>query len=96
MPLGWILTTFQAEIVPRLSWVVRPFCRSADIAWQGPPGQPRLTPALECKRFFAELESREMGVSWICMIVIFWHWLFVWRTQTLLISRNADAVDKVL
>lgn len=38
-------------------------------------------------------KSREMGASWLCLIVMFWMWLFQPWKQFLLISRNEDAVD---
>ncbi len=38
-------------------------------------------------------KSREMGASWLCLIVFIWLWLFYPWQKFLIISRNADAVD---
>lgn len=38
-------------------------------------------------------KSREMGASWLCLIVMLWFWLFHPLSKFLCISRNADAVD---
>lgn len=39
-------------------------------------------------------KSREMGASWLCLIVLLWLFLFHPNKKFLTISRNADAVDK--
>ena len=39
-------------------------------------------------------KSRDMGMSWICLNVFFWRWLFHPMQSFLLISRNEDLVDK--
>lgn len=38
-------------------------------------------------------KSREMGASWMCLIVMLWHVLFHPGNKFLLISRDMDAVD---
>lgn len=38
-------------------------------------------------------KSREMGASWLCLIVMDWLWQFFKNKKTLCISRNAEAVD---
>lgn len=38
-------------------------------------------------------KSREMGASWLCLIVMLWFWLFHPYMKFLCVSRNADAVD---
>lgn len=42
----------------------------------------------------AIIKSREMGASWLCLIVMLWLFLFHPWKKFLLISRSADAVDK--
>lgn len=39
-------------------------------------------------------KSREMGASWLCLIIMLWFFLFHHDTKFLCISRNSDAVDK--
>lgn len=39
-------------------------------------------------------KSREMGVSWLCLIVQTWLWNFHKRKKHLCLSRNEEAVDK--
>lgn len=39
-------------------------------------------------------KSREMGASWLCILIIVWLFLFHRNKTMLMISRNADAVDK--
>lgn len=39
-------------------------------------------------------KSREMGASWLCLMVMEWLWRFHPRKKFLFISRDADAVDK--
>lgn len=39
-------------------------------------------------------KSREMGASWLCLIVQVWLWLFHPWQKVLNISKDADAVDK--
>src|SRR5581483_8104985 len=39
-------------------------------------------------------KSREMGISWLCLLVMDWMFLFHRWKDCLVISRNADAVDK--
>jgi len=38
-------------------------------------------------------KSREMGASWMCLIVMLWYWLFHPWKKFLCISRNAEAVE---
>ena len=38
-------------------------------------------------------KSRDMGASWLCLIVMLWFWLFHPMSKFLCVSRNADAVD---
>lgn len=38
-------------------------------------------------------KSREMGASWLCLIIMLWFFLFHKNKKFLAISRNADAVD---
>ena len=38
-------------------------------------------------------KSRDMGASWLCLIVMLWFWLFKRDMKFLCVSRNADAVD---
>lgn len=38
-------------------------------------------------------KSREMGASWLCLIIMLWLFLFRPNSVFLLISRNAEAVD---
>jgi hypothetical protein len=38
-------------------------------------------------------KSREMGASWLCLLVIVWVWLFHPRKKILVISRDEKAVD---
>lgn len=38
-------------------------------------------------------KSREMGASWIFLIVLVWMWLYKDRATFILMSRDADAVD---
>jgi hypothetical protein len=39
-------------------------------------------------------KSREMGASWLCLLVIVWMYLFHPMKKFLFISRDADSVDK--
>lgn len=39
-------------------------------------------------------KSREMGASWLCLLIMDWFFLFHSWKKFLMISRNADAVDK--
>lgn len=39
-------------------------------------------------------KSREMGASWLCLLIMLWLFLFHPWKKFLLISRSADAVDK--
>lgn len=39
-------------------------------------------------------KSREMGASWLCLLIVLWLFLFHNNKKFLVISRNADAVDK--
>lgn len=39
-------------------------------------------------------KSREMGASWLCLLICLWLFLFGRNKKFLVISRNADAVDK--
>lgn len=38
-------------------------------------------------------KSRDMGASWLCLIIMLWFWLFHPYSKFLCVSRNADAVD---
>ena len=38
-------------------------------------------------------KSREMGASWLCLIIMLWFWLFHPMSKFLCVSRNAKAVD---
>lgn len=38
-------------------------------------------------------KSREMGASWLCLLLMLWYWLFVPRKKFLLISRDEKSVD---
>ena len=38
-------------------------------------------------------KSREMGASWLCLIVMLWFWIYHPMSKFLCISRNEDAVD---
>lgn len=50
--------------------------------------------AMEGRRDLVIEKSREMGASWLCLLVMDWGLLFrPWR-KFLMISRNADTVDK--
>lgn len=40
------------------------------------------------------LKSREMGASWLCLLVMDWFLLFLKYKKFLMISRNAEAVDR--
>lgn len=53
---------------------------------------------IECVRERKDVvieKSREMGASWLCLIVIFWYFLFHDDQQFICISRNEKAVDDV-
>lgn len=39
-------------------------------------------------------KSRDMGASWMCLLVFFWRWLFKRMQSFLLLSRVEDLVDK--
>lgn len=39
-------------------------------------------------------KSRDMGASWMMLLVLFWRWMFCPAQSFLLVSRNADYVDK--
>jgi len=39
-------------------------------------------------------KSRDMGASWMCIIVFFWRWLFYPEQTFLLVSRVEELVDK--
>ena len=39
-------------------------------------------------------KSREMGISWLCLIIMVWRMLFAPMEKYLCISRNEEAVDK--
>lgn len=49
--------------------------------------------AIEARRDLFIEKSREMGASWICLIVMLWVYLFFDWKAMLCISRSADAVD---
>lgn len=42
----------------------------------------------------AIVKSREMGASWMCLLVCEWLWHFRPWTKVLVVSRNAESVDK--
>ena len=49
---------------------------------------------LEDRESLAISKSRDMGASWLCLLVMLWYVLFHDWKKFLCISRNADAVDK--
>lgn len=49
---------------------------------------------IEKRRDLVIEKSREMGASWLCLLVVVWLFLFHDRKKMLVISRNQDAVDK--
>jgi hypothetical protein len=51
--------------------------------------------AIERQRDLVQEKSREMGVSWMNLIVIDWLWRFHGRKTLLVMSRDEDAVDKL-
>lgn len=80
--------TASVEVGPFITWGFQ------DEAILGAPGRPGIIPAIE-KRYDLLIEkSREMGASWLCLLVILWHILFHPWKKFLLISRNELAVDK--
>ncbi len=38
-------------------------------------------------------KSRDMGASWLCLIIVVWYWLFHPWTTILVMSKSEDAVD---
>lgn len=53
-----------------------------------------ITECIEKRRDGIAEKSREMGASWMFLIVMLWMWLFRDWKKFLLISRSEDAVDK--
>lgn len=49
---------------------------------------------IEERRSLPIEKSREMGASWLCVLIILWLCLFHKRMAFLLISRNAESVDR--
>jgi hypothetical protein len=57
------------------------------------PDEPGILWCIENKKDVVILKSREMGASWLCLLVIIWLFLFHPWKKILVISRSADAVD---
>lgn len=53
----------------------------------------QIVSAIEDQRDMVIEKSREMGASWLCLIVLLWLWLFHAQKKILVISRDEKAVD---
>ena len=77
----WI---YEPRLPERLPWVTYPF---QDLSLH------QMTEALTHKDVVVA-KSRDMGVTWMCLLLFFHRWLFFPYQTFLLISRTEDEVDK--
>lgn len=88
------------EIGPFVTWDFQDAAIFGTEPWVGDDGEehlgePGILQAIERRYDLLIEKSREMGASWLCLIVFVWLYLF-WNNQKFLaISRNQDAVDKL-
>lgn len=86
--LFWI-NTFVFTFNPRLARRVWPFCT---FEFQD-RAVLKILECVEGQKDLVVLKSREMGASWLCMIVQDWLTIFKSRSKFLSVSRNASLVD---
>lgn len=55
---------------------------------------PGILDAINEKRDLVIEKSRDMGASWLCLMVMLWGVIFHPNVKFLMVSRNADAVEK--
>ncbi len=55
---------------------------------------PGMLWCIEHQKDLIIVKSRDMGASWLCLIVILWIFMFHKRKKILVISRNQEAVDR--
>jgi hypothetical protein len=78
----------SAELGPFITW---DFQDEALLSQD--PEAPGILWCVDNKKDVVILKSREMGASWLCLLVIIWLFLFHPWKKILVISRSADAVD---
>lgn len=74
---------FGDEIGPFITWPVQDMAIKK-ILW-----------CIENRKDLRMAKSREMGASWMCLIVMDWLYQFHGNKKFLMISRNVEAVDRV-
>lgn len=79
----------EREVEPFISWPFQePIFTSRD------PKKPGILWCIDNDEDLVVEKSRNMGLSWICLLAFEWLWHFHDYKKLLIISRNKEAVDK--
>src|SRR5262245_14205431 len=91
---------WPGEAAPFITWDFqdRALLKKPNVPWPGDSedldGDAGLLWAIEHDQDLVIEKSREMGASWLCLLVMYWLWLFHPRKKFLCISRNEASVDE--
>lgn len=98
----WFINTFVWQYNPNADREVEPFITWdwQDLAFLGGHDEDGfkvhgILEAIADRRDLVIEKSREMGASWMCLLVMVWVSLFHPRKKFLCVSRDADSVDRI-